>query len=78
MLRQMPSANAVWGSYLERLGFRRNIAPAMTTVRQFCEEHREGRYILALSGHVVAVMDGGDYLDTWDSGDEIVLYYWER
>jgi len=34
-------------------------------------------HILALSGHVVCVMDG-DYYDTWDSGGEVPLYYWRK
>lgn len=77
LLKQMPSANAVWGSYLERRGYRRSLPPPMTTVRQFCEDNPMGDYVLALSGHVVAVKDG-NFLDTWDSGDEIVIYYWEK
>lgn len=36
-----------------------------------------GTYILALSGHVVTVVDG-DWYDTWDSGGEIPIYYWVR
>lgn len=36
-----------------------------------------GRYLLALDQHVVAVVDG-DYYDTWDSGNEIPIYYWMK
>ena len=43
----------------------------------FAAEHPSGTYILALSGHVVCVMDG-DYYDTWDSGGEVPLYYWRK
>ena len=77
LLKQMPSANAVWGSYLERLGLHRSLVPETMTVEQFCNTHPHGDYILALSGHVVAVHDG-DYYDTWQSGNEIVIYSWER
>ena len=77
----MPSANAVWGSYLRKKGFVReiipNTCPDCYTVEDFCRDNPKGTYILALSGHVVAVIDG-KYYDTWDSGDEIPIYYWYR
>lgn len=77
----MPSANAVWGNYLRGLGYRRKIVPDTCpdcyTVRQFAQEHPAGTYIIALSGHVVCVEDGVIW-DSWNSGNEIVLYYWER
>lgn len=79
MYADMPSSNHVWGSYLKSRGFKRNIIPDSCpdcyTVRDFCEDHPEGTYILAIDGHVVAVEDGC-YYDTWDSGNEIPLYYW--
>ena len=57
----MPSANAVWGAYLRRIGYRRYIAPDTFpdcyTVGRFADEHPKGTYILALSGHVVCVQD---------------------
>ena len=81
MMCDMPSANAVWGAYLRSIGFRRNLIPDEChdyyCVADFCEDHPSGRYILALSGHVVPVIDG-KYYDTWDSGGEIPLYYWEK
>lgn len=76
-LHDMPSANAVWGSYLRRNGFYRDLTPDGITVRQFADQHPTGTYVLALSGHVVCVVDGVLY-DTWDSSSEIVLYYWTR
>lgn len=81
VMKDMPSANAVWGAYLRRMGFRRNVipddCPDCYTVSDFAEDHPEGTYILALSGHVVCVEDG-DWVDSWDSGDGIPLYYWMR
>ena len=47
------------------------------TVDDFCGDHPVGTYILAIDGHVVCVQDGF-YWDTWDSGQEIPIYYWER
>lgn len=75
--RDMPSANAVWGNYLRRNGYRRELAPDDVTVAEFADEHPCGTYILALSGHVVCVIDNTLY-DTWRSENEIVLYYWEK
>lgn len=80
-LCDMPSANHVWGAYLRRKGFTRNIipdeCPDCYSVADFCRDHPNGMYILSLQGHVVAVIDG-DYYDTWDSGEKIPLYYWQR
>ena len=81
MMCDIPNANAVWGAYLRSMGFRRDIlsneCPDCYTIRDFCREHPQGNFVLALSGHVVAVCDG-EYYDTWDSGDEIVIYYWYK
>lgn len=77
----MPSANHVWGSYLKKKGFVRHIIPDSCpncyTVEEFSRDNPKGRYILALHGHVVPVIDG-DYIDTWDSGDRIPVYYWKK
>lgn len=77
----MPSANAVWGNYLRKNGFRRHIVPDTRpegySVADFAREHPRGIFILALSGHVVCVQDGVIY-DSWNSGNETVLYYWTR
>ena len=74
----MPSSNSVWSEYLYQKGFSRRIipdtCPACYTVRRFCDDHRNGAYLLATGSHVVAVIDG-KYYDSWDSGDEIPVYY---
>ena len=81
MMYDMPSANAVWGAYLKSRGFSRSAVidngSDYYTVLDFCRDNTNGTYILALSGHVIAVIDG-DYYDTWDSGEEIPVYYCER
>lgn len=81
MMGDMPSANAVWGAYLKSKGFTRNIVPDTCpdcyTLEQFCADHPFGTYVVALSGHVVSVVDGKVY-DTWDSRNEIPIYYWNR
>lgn len=77
----MPSANHVWGSYLKKHGFDRHIipdtCPQCYTVRQFTIDYPEGKYILAIHGHAVAVIDG-NYYDSFDSGDCVVVYYWSK
>lgn len=81
MMFDMPSANSVWSAYLKHNGFDRHIIPDTCpdcySVSDFCDEHPQGTYLLALSGHVVAVEDG-KYYDIWDSGNEIPLYYFEK
>lgn len=81
MMRNMPSSNRVWGEYLKEMGFKRyiipNTCPDCYTVSDFCIDHPEGEYILATGTHVVGVING-DYYDTWDSGNEVPIYYWKR
>lgn len=81
MYRDMPSANSVWGKYLRQNGFKRYLVDDMDkdlyTVEDFCIDHPDGTYILAIEGHVVCVQDG-HYYDSWDSGEEIPIYYWTK
>ena len=81
LMYDMPSSNVVWGEYLSDLGYRRgrlpDTCPICYTVRRFCRDHRRGRFLLGTGTHVMAVIDG-DYIDTWDSGDEVISYYWEK
>ena len=77
LLGDMPSSNAVWGSYLRRNGYRRSLAPDDITVSEFLDRNPEGTYILALSGHVVCAKNRVLY-DTWHSENEIVLYFWQK
>lgn len=76
----MPSSNAVWGEFLKNHGFTKHVlaedCPECYTLEKFCEEHPEGCYVVALPQHVVCVRDG-NYYDTWDSGDEMPLYFWK-
>lgn len=81
LMHDMPSSNRVWGSYLKRRGWVReaipDTCPDCYTVEQFCRDHPRGIYILAMAGHVVYAEDGHWY-DTWDSGNELPIYYWKR
>lgn len=80
----MPDKGAVWGAYLRQRGFYRDVisnrCPDCFTVRQFAKEHPRGTYVLAIDGnpgHVVCVKNG-DWIDIWDSGDEIPTYYYYK
>ena len=80
-LKDMPTANHVWGAYLKSRGWKRHVipneCPDCYTVKDFCADNPLGAFILAIDGHVVCVIDG-DYYDTWDSGEEVPLYYWKK
>ena len=77
----MPSGNETWGAFLRRDGWRRyavpNTCPECYTVRDFARDHPAGRYVVCTNGHALAVIEG-DVWDTWDSSDEVVLFYWEK
>ena len=81
VLADMPSTNAVWGSWLRERGYIRkalpDTCPDCYTVEDFCREHPAGKYLLMLPEHVVTVVDG-DWFDTWDSGQQTAIYYWTK
>lgn len=80
-MADMPSSNAVWGAYLKSRGFTRQFledtCPECYTLREFCMDHSRGLYVVQTGNHVVTVLDG-NYFDTWDSGDEIPIYFWTK
>jgi hypothetical protein len=51
--------------------------PDCYTLQDFCNEYNNGTYVVATDKHTVAVIDG-DYYDTFDSGSEFPLFYWEK
>ena len=81
VMGDMPSSNSVWGAYLHDEGYDKyvvpNTCPDCYTVRDFASEYPMGTYILGTGTHVVTVKNG-DYYDSWDSGDEYPIYYWQR
>ncbi len=81
IMKNMPSVNKVWGTYLTSIGFSSypvlDRCPNCYTVRDFCRDNPFGTFILATGSHVIAVIDG-DYYDAWDSGDELPSSVWRR
>lgn len=78
-IKDLPSSNEVWGSYLYSKGFTKRSIPNRYsyTVEDFCIDHPYGTYVVGTGTHAVAVVSG-DILDTWNSSQEDVSFYWER
>ena len=76
----VPSADAVWGRYLQLRGAKPFMlphnCPQCVTIREFTQLYPHGVYVIGTGSHAVAVIDG-DYYDSWDSGNEIPTYFWK-
>lgn len=80
MFCDLPSSNAVWGSYLAHKGYKRFAIPNdcnCYTVEDFCQDHPKGTYVLGTGTHALTVING-NYIDMWDSGQEIPIYYFTK
>lgn len=79
--KDMPSINPVWTNYLIEQGYTLhgipNTCPRCYTVEDFAYDHPYGTYVLGTGTHAIAVIDG-NYIDTWDSGDVIPMYYLQK
>ena len=79
--KDMPSINPVWTNYLIEQGYTLhgipNTCPRCYTVADFAYDHPYGTYVLGTGTHAIAVIDG-NYIDTWDSGDVIPMYYLKK
>ncbi len=77
----MPSANRVWGQFLKLNGFKKyqlpDTCPDCYTIKDFCYDFPIGIYIVGTGEHVVCVINGS-YFDSWNSGNEIPIYYFKR
>lgn len=80
-MKDMPSSNSVWGAFLLNHGFKREIVPnecpTCYTVSDFCRDNPVGCFILATGTHVVTCIDG-NWIDTWDSGQETPIYFFKK
>ena len=81
IMADMPSSDRVWWKLLRMLGYDRvqmiDQCPDCYTVADFAHDHPEGKFVLGPLEHAVAVING-DWYDTWDSGNTVPLYYFER
>ena len=81
MMHDMPSSNDVWGYYLMSKGFDRHLiekeCKTCYKLKDFCEDHPEGTFVVSTGTHAVAVING-DYYDTGDSGRCIPIFYYEK
>lgn len=81
LIYSMPNDDDTATLYLKEKGFvRRSLptdCPVCFSIKDFCRDHPTGEYIVLTSNHAVPVIDGF-YYDAFDSGNEIVMYYWER
>lgn len=72
--------NAIWWNYLQNKGYKReiipNTCPLCYTLKDFVKDHKHGVYVVGDGRHAVAVVDGY-YIDTFDSGNISVLYYFK-
>lgn len=79
--KNLPNGNEVWGSYLLSHGFTKkslpDTCPLCYTVKQFVQDHKYGKYIVGDGQHAIGVVDGF-YIDTFDSGDRTVLFYFRK
>lgn len=73
--------NYVWGNLLLRNGFTKHhlpdSCPDCYSIKDFCEDHKMGMYVLGTGDHVVTVVDG-DYYDSFDSGEMIPIVYYRK
>lgn len=81
LMYDMPSANRVWGEFLKRKSFKKYQLPDTCsdcyTIKDFCYDYPYGTFVVGTGEHVVCVVDG-NYYDSWDSGNEIPIYYFKR
>ena len=81
VMSDLPSSNQIWGAFLRKQGFIRQVipneCPDCYTVEDICKDHPTGIYVLGTGSHAVAVVDGF-YYDAWESGREQPIYYYEK
>jgi len=77
----MPSSDSVWGAVLRQHGFNKHIVPNMCpdcyTAMDFVDDHNKGIYVIGFGGHVATSINGVLY-DSWNSSNEIPIYYWTK
>lgn len=77
--KEVETSDLVWGRILAEHGFfmKSLYCNDGCTLEGFCKHNPEGIFVVKLPNHVVCVIDG-NYYDSWDSGNEVPIYCWER
>ena len=77
----LPNESSVWGNYLKKRGFKREIisnsCPECYTIEDFINEYPQGEYVVCTGSHVVAIIDGLIY-DTADSSLCTPIFYYYK
>lgn len=80
-MQETPNSLAVFDKIMRDSGYRKCVVTNDKgdgyTVKNFCKDHKAGRYIAMYDGGVVACIDG-DYFNAFDCGNEIVLIFWMK
>ena len=80
-MADMPSSDSVWGAVLRQHGFNKetipNSCPDCYTAADFCKDNPKGVFVLGFGGHVATVVDGNIY-DSWNSENEVPIYFWRK
>ena len=81
LMGDMPSSDSVWGAVLRENGFKRKTipdeCPDCYTAEEFAKDNPHGTFVLGFGGHCAAVVDG-DIYDSWDSSNEVPVYFWYK
>ena len=77
----MPSVNWLWELYLRKCGFEKFLlpetCPKCVTVQEFARHYPKGTYVIGTGSHAVCVRDG-NWLDIFDSADEVPTYFYRK
>ena len=81
MMSDLPSSNAVWGTYLINKGFIeypiQKSCKNCYNLMDFCKDHPVGIFVVGTDFHATCVYMGSIY-DTYDCGNLIPTYYFEK
>jgi hypothetical protein len=80
-MKDMPSSNAVWEAFLRKHKFKKylipNTCPDCYKISDFCRDNPKGTFLASTGTHLVAVKNG-NWLDTWNSGSELMTSFWRK
>lgn len=81
LMGDMPQANSVIAATLRKAGFYKAVIPDSCpdcyTFEMFCEDNPRGVFVLGTGNHLATVKNG-KLLDSWDSSQEVPIFYFYR